>query len=575
LLSPLESEAAPETVQSALREVRPDDLDTIFDDALFGAPVAETTNADSLGGSGVTSATVQVGAVEWFMERESQAAGPFRLERLRELWHQGGLDPDTLVWCEAWAHWRPLSRVPELVAALTDAGLPTVGADASVATAPAREKADTKDKVASVLPSLVAEEESWLMRMKEEREQAKEEARSALLDAPSAPAPVPVPVPVPVPPPQVMAPVPPYQGYGVPVAPPVIPALVLPMAPPEASEPPRRGRGLVLGALMGSTAVGLVVGALLLLPRLQGSSEQVPTQVAPAPAPVAVAPQPVPAPAPVAVAPQPVPAPVQAPAPIVSQPAAPAVAVAPVAQPAAPAPQAPAPVAPPVEKPAPQVVTATASSSPKPVLAAATPEKPPKIVVAEARPVEQDRIARAAESALQRRSPPPPTTPAAPPVKAPAPVAPSVKVGKSLQNDTPASNPNDFEDSLDKDFEKELFEGKKAEDPRSKRTVYLPPEPGKESLSTSDVMEVVSSHKSDIVNCIQEHEPAAPEAGAKGRFVVRWRVQPSGSAQDVLLETETLKGTPFARCIEGAVRTWKFPQHRVQSQEPVRFPFTY
>jgi len=377
---------------------------------------------------------------------------------------------------------------------------------------------------------------------------------------------VPVPVPVPVPPPQVMAPVAPYQGYGMPVAPPVIPALVLPMAPPEASEPTRRGKGLVLGALMGSTAVGLVVGALLLLPRLQGSSEraEVPTQVAPAPAPapVAVAPQPVQAPVQA-------PAPVQVPAPVVSQPAAPAVAVAPVAQPAAPAPapQPAAPVAPPVAKPAPQVVTATASSSAKPVLAAATPEKPPKVVVAEARPVEQERIARAAESALQRRTPPPPTTPVAPPpVKATG--------HKALQNDTPASNPNDFEDSLDKDFEKELFEGKKPADPRSKRTVYLPPEPGKESLSGSDVMEVVSGHKSDVINCIQTHEPAAPESG-KGRFVVRWRIQPSGSTQDVLVETEELKGTPFARCIEGAVRTWKFPQHRVQSQEPVRFPFTY
>jgi len=538
VLSPLEAESAQETVQSALRQVRPDDLDTIFDDALFGTPVAEATGAELVGGSGA-SATVQVGAVEWFMERDSQAAGPFRLERLRELWHQGGLDPDTLMWCEAWAHWRPLSRVPELVAALTDAGLPTVVADASVAT-----KDKDKDKVASVLPSLVAEEESWLLRMKEEREQAKEEARSALLDAPSAPAPVPVPVPVPVPPPQVVAPMPPYQGFGVPAAPAVIPALVLPMAPPEEAEPPRRGKGLVLGALMGSTAVGLVVGALLLLPKLQGESQPVvvPTQVAPAP--VAVAPQPVPPPVQVAA---------PAPAPVSAQPAAPAVAVAPVAQPAAPAPQAPAPVAPPVVKPAPQVVTAAAASpSVQPLRVAAAPVQMPKV----------------AESALQRRTPPPPPMPTA----APAPVkAPG---HKSLQNDKPASNPNDFEDSLDKDFEKELFEGKKPEDPRAKRTVYLPPEPGKDSLSTSDIMEVVGSHKAAIVNCIETHEPAAPEGG-KGRVVVRWNVQPSGSATDVQVETDALKGTPFARCIEGAVRTWKFPQHRVKSQEPVRFPITY
>jgi hypothetical protein len=85
---------------------------------------------------------------------------------------------------------------------------------------------------------------------------------------------------------------------------------------------------------------------------------------------------------------------------------------------------------------------------------------------------------------------------------------------------------------------------------------------------------VVGSHKDGIVSCIQEHAPAAPESG-KGRFVVRWRVQPSGTASDIRMETEALEGTPFARCIEGQVRSWKFPRHRVQRREPVRFPFTY
>jgi hypothetical protein len=407
--------------------VRPDDLDTIFDDALFGAPVPEAT-AEQVTSQAEASARVQVGAVEWFMERDSQASGPFRLERLRELWHQGGLSPDTLMWCEGWSGWQTLSRVPELVAALTDAGLPTVGADASVAVV-------AKPTVSSALTSLVAEEESWLLRMKAEREQAKEDARAALLDAPSAPVPAPAPV--------VMAPV-------VPVAPPVIPALVLPMAP-EAPAPTRRGRGIVLGALMGSTAVGLVAGALLLLPRLQGSPEPAPVVAAQAAL--------IPAPAPVAVMPRPVPPPVQAPTAEAPKPAAPVVAVAPVAQPAAPAPQPPAPVVPPVEKPAPQVVTAAA-------------EKPPKVIVAAARPVEQERITRVAESALQRRTPPPPP--------APVPVAPPVKVEgrKALQNNTPGANLNNYEDSVDKEFERELFEAKKPEDPRSKRTVYLPPEPG-------------------------------------------------------------------------------------------------
>jgi hypothetical protein len=52
-------------------------------------------------------------------------------------------------------------------------------------------------------------------------------------------------------------------------------------------------------------------------------------------------------------------------------------------------------------------------------------------------------------------------------------------------------------------------------------------------------------------------------------------VLPTGDAVEALVETEGLQGTPFARCIEGQVRSWKFPQHRVQSREPVRFPFTY
>jgi hypothetical protein len=146
---------------------------------------------------------------------------------------------------------------------------------------------------------------------------------------------------------------------------------------------------------------------------------------------------------------------------------------------------------------------------------------------------------------------------------------------KAVAGDTSAEDPTNFDDSVDKAFEKELFDGPKAEDPRSKRHVYSPPEPGKETLSTSDVMQVVGSHKDGIVSCIEAHEPPRDPDTDKGRFVLRWRVQTSGTATDVLMETEPLKGTPFARCMEAQVRSWKFPQHRVESREPVRFPFTY
>lgn len=521
LLSPPPSEASPGSVQSALRGVRPDDMDAIFDDALFGASTPVGGVSEVASDSEKAGSPVLVGLVEWYMERGERPAGPFRLERLRELWHQGEFSPDTLFWCEAWSHWKPLSRVPELVAALTDAGLPTVTAD-SVSVASARRKearAGSEAKAVAALPSLLEEEEAWMERMQEEREQAREEARSALLNAPSAPV--------------LVTGVP---AHVVPVPPvPVIPSLVA----PEAPAPSSRGKGPWVGAVMGGAVVALVAGALFLFPSVQLAPEQVSAS-------------------------------------------APVVASAPAVRPVAPVPPPPAPVAPVAEKQEARVVTAEARAEPPrmaPVAGVVTVEKKEAEASGrrqatsrpeEPRVVEEERLARAAGSASRRRSPPP------------EPLLAKEEGRKALQDDAPAEDPTNFDDSLDKEFERELGFAKDSpkhepEDPRSKRTVYLPPEPGKElpeSLSTAEVMAVVSSHKEGIVSCIQEHAPLAPDSG-RGRFVVRWRVQPSGTASEILMETEALKGTPFARCIGDQVRSWKFPRHRVQSREPVRFPFTY
>jgi len=551
-LSPPSSEAAPASVQSALREVRPDDLDAIFDGALFGP--AELEASSEVSAAGVDAATpMPVGALDWYVERHAQPAGPFRLERLRELWHQGELTPDTLFWCEAWSSWRALSLVPELVAALTISGLPTVVADASVSTAPARPKEDGSGKKGvSALHSLVEEEEVWLRKMKEEKEQEKEEARSAMLDVPITPAPAPVPVPVMQP---VVAPV----VAPVAMPPPVVPVMMAAPLVPEAPEPAQRGKAMLAGVLIGSAAVGIVAGALLLLsqdrgaaapvsPRPVASSELAPRQDAP------VVVQPVaPAPAPVVVAPPPAPVPVT-PAPAAQAPAPQVSAKAPVAV----APVTPAPVQP--ATPAPE----------KQVAKAVIPPPQPKPVVAEAAP--EVRVPRAVEAVPQRRPQPAPA-PAPVPAPAPAPKSP----GRA------ANDPLNLDDALDKKFEAELGLSERApkfkpEDPRGKRNVYIPPEPGKdlpESLSTSDVVQVVGSHKEAILSCIETHSPARTSDSGKDRFVVRWRVLPTGNAVDAVMETEALKGTPFARCIEGQVRSWKFPQHRVQSREPVRFPFTY
>ncbi len=533
-LSPSASEAAPASVESALRDVRPDDLDAILDGALFGPPGLEVSGQGATGGAPAAT-PVPVGAMNWYIERHEQPVGPFRLERLRELWHQGELSPDTLFWCEVWSTWMPLSRVPELVAALTIAGLPTVAADASVSTAPGRAKeAGSGKKGVSALHSLVEDEVMWLRKMREEKELAREEARSTSLDAPSAPVPAPAPVqPVMAPVPAQVLPVAPPPGPGMPMAPPLVPAMMAAPVAPEAPAPARRSKALLAGVLMGSAAVGLITGAVLLLPQVRRAPEQVAKDSPRLDAPVAL-----------------------------------------------PATPAPVPEAAPVAPPAPAAATPTPEArEAKTVTAPAPPETPKPAVVAAPAPVEQKEGSGRRVASLRQAEAPSASE------ERIARAASPVKAGgrKTLESDTPADDSTHFEDSIDKEFEKELGFSKgapkyKAEDPRSKRNVYIPPEPGKdlpESLSTSDIVQVVGSHKAAILSCIETYKPARMSDSGKDRFVVRWRVLPTGDAVEALLETESLKGTPFARCIEGQVRSWKFPRHRVQSREPVRFPFTY
>ena len=60
----------------------------------------------------------------WYRARAARPQGPLRMERLRELWLQGGLDAHSLIWCEAWPHWKPVCQVPELSAGVPRAHRP-------------------------------------------------------------------------------------------------------------------------------------------------------------------------------------------------------------------------------------------------------------------------------------------------------------------------------------------------------------------------------------------------------------------------------------------------------------------
>lgn len=142
---------------------------------------------------------------------------------------------------------------------------------------------------------------------------------------------------------------------------------------------------------------------------------------------------------------------------------------------------------------------------------------------------------------------------------------------------------NSTESELDEEFARELGFTDEAEEeraaaasePTATRTVYVPPAlEAKEHLTSEDVKQVVVSNQPAIAECLRQHA-ADTSLEKSGRFVVRWSVQPSGATTGVAMDTEALRATPLAGCIEGVVRGWKFPVHTVRMQEPIRFPFVF
>nr|WP_246357708.1 AgmX/PglI C-terminal domain-containing protein [Pyxidicoccus fallax] len=146
-------------------------------------------------------------------------------------------------------------------------------------------------------------------------------------------------------------------------------------------------------------------------------------------------------------------------------------------------------------------------------------------------------------------------------------------------SETEAQPRNEYSE-LDEDFARELgftedAEKKQAVDANASRTVYVPPAPDvKQHLTPDDVKAVVVSNQPAITACIRQHAKGTPVEGG-GRFMVRWSVLPSGDTSGVAMDTDSLRTTPLALCIEDVVRRWKFPVHQVRLEEPIRFPFVF
>lgn len=165
------------------------------------------------------------------------------------------------------------------------------------------------------------------------------------------------------------------------------------------------------------------------------------------------------------------------------------------------------------------------------------------------------------------RTPPPAPAPAPAPAAAP----------KASAKDEPA---DDFESAFGGGSKKAAPKPEAAPEPASSKpkNVYIPPAAGsapaevKNSLETSDVMEVVLSNKAALANCVQEQKKREP--GISGKLVMKWTIQTSGRTSNVSVVSEEFKGTYLAGCIGGLIKTWSFPRHKVQG-DPVSFPFKF
>ena len=139
---------------------------------------------------------------------------------------------------------------------------------------------------------------------------------------------------------------------------------------------------------------------------------------------------------------------------------------------------------------------------------------------------------------------------------------------------------DDFEAAFGGGSKPAKKEEKKSADESSgtkKSSVYVPPAPGAggnipDSLSQSDVMEVVKGNVPAIKKCVDEYK--AKEPSAKGRMSMRWQIQTSGKVSKVECVTDEYKSTSLATCLSSVIKSWQFPRHKTQG-DPTVFPFTF
>ncbi|AGC44498.1 hypothetical protein MYSTI_03184 [Myxococcus stipitatus DSM 14675] len=464
----------------------------------------------------------------WFVVLGAGSVGPLDAQALKGHWDRGELGPDSLCWRVGFAAWLPLGQVPELIE--TFAPLPlelSAAVDAALSAL-----ADGPD-LSPMVPMATGS------------------AAPALIAAASS----------------VSVPVDPVGAHAV---------LAEVTAASEQVEARWRLSGwwfTLAGGVAGGVTVALVMGLMggwsgisAVLARKKDvapvAASPSPVEAAPVVSPPPVAAAPV-TPAPVAAtSPAAVVVPVEAPAPAVEKRATEGSGVAGAGGGASPAVTSPA-------RPSLTGVATVERGGALPVLSASGGGLGTSLVGTSS----TSRVARDVESA---------------PAAAVAARVPELKLGSSKKpasppaptmapaSAEPAKPASDDDLGLDEDFDRELSgpvagSGKR-EGPRN---VYVPPvapiQNPRVTLTQSDVFEVVLAKKAEVTACANA-KPRPVDEGT--RVVVRWTILPSGEVDEVVTETASLKGTAFARCVEGRVRAWVFPKHQEQGGA-VRFPFVF
>jgi predicted Zn finger-like uncharacterized protein len=538
-------------------------------------------------------------ANDWYVAIDDKQVGPLTVDKVKEHWDQGEVGPDSLCWRQGFGDWIPLSEVKELASVLAprpakpvivapspvSASVPAVSAPVESAfsagaaakntrpeipAAPALGQEPTssgwKPSAASVLASLVKEENEALSKPPPKPAAEEKPAVPGLLDLPPEPAMAPAaraapmltavePMRAPQPAPMPYAPPAPAPAYAQPAPAYAQPAYAsagypqpaYPGYPPPAAGAQGGGNKTMMFAGIAVAAVAVLgIGGYFAFGR---SSPQ--PQPQPPVAVAAVTPTPQPTPPVPEVKAQPAATPAVAnpttPTPAPGTPPAPAAAVA------------AAPGGTPATTPAP-AVTPPPATTPAPPPASEAVATRPNPGTREPRERTGSRTGSRSEGRSEARS-----------------ETKSESVG-SAAAPPKASKSDDVGDDFD-----DLFGPKKTEkkssgsQASSTPSTYIPPEPGgganiPERLGQSDIMAVVLANKGSIVKCVNEQKKRDP--GVSGKLVMHWMIQTSGRTTGVAVKSDEFKKTYMASCISGLIKGWTFPKHKKQG-DPIDFPFTF